>query len=439
MKTKRQNKKRLETRVLLVLVLVMAVTTSVYGQYAIFDLGTLGGSQSQANGINNAGQVVGVSLSPSGQFKAFLWTASGGMRDLGTLYGFHSAASGINESGQVVGLVTTGPEFYPFRTFLWSESVGMVDLGALPGGTGRSEARMINNLGQVVGRSSDTVPGQSVAGWYPYLWTAASGMQNLGSLGGHPNNSAHAINDLGQVVGVSRVTPREGHAFLWTASGGMQDLGTLGGNYSGAFDINNSGQVVGGSHTASGQSRAFLMTTSGPMQDLGTLGGNGSGAAGINSSGMIVGSSGTASGENHAFLWTATGGMQDLGTLGGNRSFASAINDLGQVVGWADAADGQLHACIWIPETPESLILDLINGLQYLDLGRSTETSLLVNLNNALDKLEDNNPNNDVAAVNNLQAFINQVKAQTGKKIPEFEAGVMIEAATNIIDKIQGS
>ena len=50
------------------------------------DLGSLGGS-SYANGINDAGQVVGYYVTSWGTYRAFLWTASGGMQDLGTLGG----------------------------------------------------------------------------------------------------------------------------------------------------------------------------------------------------------------------------------------------------------------------------------------------------------------------------------------------------------------
>jgi probable HAF family extracellular repeat protein len=69
--------------------------------YTIIDLGTLGGAQSQAMGINAAGQVVG-KADLVGARDAFLYDGAH-MRDLGSLgYGL-STARGVNDLGQVVG------------------------------------------------------------------------------------------------------------------------------------------------------------------------------------------------------------------------------------------------------------------------------------------------------------------------------------------------
>ncbi len=55
-------------------------------------------------------------------------------------------------------------------------------------------------------------------------------------------------------------------------------------------------------------------------------------------------------------------------------------------------------------------------------------------LNAAFGALEDENENNDIAAINTLGAFINVVEAQRGKKIPEAEADALIAAAMEIIN-----
>ncbi len=81
------------------------------------DLGTLGGHRSAPLDINEAGQVVGLSRTLSGEQHAFVWDSTHGMRDLGTLGGDFSSAFEINEAGQVVGgSRTSSGEYHAFIT-----------------------------------------------------------------------------------------------------------------------------------------------------------------------------------------------------------------------------------------------------------------------------------------------------------------------------------
>jgi probable HAF family extracellular repeat protein len=80
------------------------------------DLGTLGGSSSNATGINDIGQIVGRSETASGDVHAFRWE-NGAMLDLGTLGGSSSFATGINELGQIVGESEKAPG--EDRAFRW--------------------------------------------------------------------------------------------------------------------------------------------------------------------------------------------------------------------------------------------------------------------------------------------------------------------------------
>ena len=76
--------------------------------YTITDLGTLGGTDSQANAVSND-QVVGVADTTGEAARhAFSWTSPGPMVDLGTLGGTDSRATAVS-NGQVVGFAfTTG-------------------------------------------------------------------------------------------------------------------------------------------------------------------------------------------------------------------------------------------------------------------------------------------------------------------------------------------
>ena len=347
------------------------------------DLGNLGGTQSFATGINEAGQVIGYSsLVGSYENHAFSWTPAGGMVDLGTFGGVNSRPNAINDSGQVVGEADplTG---FPGRPFSWTATGGMVDispfgaadinnsgqivggeflrtaaggsvdLGTL-GGTNGTSANAINDSGQVVGSSWTS----GNAAQHAFSWTAAGGMVDLGTLGG-TSSVAVAVNDSGQVVGYSYTIGKPDlHAFAWTAAGGMVDLGTLGGTSSIAVAINDSGQVVGYSPlTGNGSMRAFSWTAKSGMVDLGNFGGTFTTATDVNNSGEVVGYSYTiGNAGQHAFSWTAKGGMVDLGAVGGTNStsYAYAVNDNGQVVGSTNSITGHdvvraSHAVLWQP------------------------------------------------------------------------------------------
>ena len=151
--------------------------------------------------LNDRGDIVGVS---GGQPKtAVLWPRKGGIVGLGTLPGFtHSEAVAISENGSIAGLAT-GVGAFPNRSraVLWQPGgLPIQDLGTLPGGA-ESRARDVNNRGVVVGRSS------SAKGSRAFIWTAATGMQDLNTLVAVPGlvmTDALSVNKRGDILVVGQ-------------------------------------------------------------------------------------------------------------------------------------------------------------------------------------------------------------------------------------------
>ncbi len=82
---------------------------------------------------------------------------------------------------------------------------------------------------------------------------------------------------------------------------------------------------------------------------------------------------------------------------------------------------------------PEVVVENLSNEVDTMDLPEATKNNLNASLDNATKVLKDSNPKNDVSAINALQAFINKIEAQRGKKIPKEVADELIAKAQEII------
>ncbi len=184
------------------------------------NLGTLNGLYSNAQAINNAGLVAGWSSFSNGlqpplwndPQHATLWNGTTAI-DLGTLGGSNSYANAINDSSQVVGYSNTTGNAATHAT-LWNGTT-MIDLGTL-GGTS-SQASDINNSGQVVGWSYSA--GNTVA--LATLWNGTTAIDLNSYLdattisAGWYLESALGINDSGWIVGRAgnRLTGQT-HGFL---------------------------------------------------------------------------------------------------------------------------------------------------------------------------------------------------------------------------------
>jgi probable HAF family extracellular repeat protein len=257
--------------------------------YAVTDLGTLGGSEGDARGINNHGQIVGLSRTQDGRNLGYLYE-HGEMTALYPPTGSNrwSPAVAVNERGQIVGQasITTPSGSNRNHAFMWHDGV-WTDL--IPDNI-YGAAHDINDAGDIIG--ARVLPGGGRL--KPFLLRNGT-FDNLVGMG-----SASGINNRGQIVGSAPSAAGPNHAHIWT-DGVMTDIGSLSDGYSSGTDISDSGYVVGSSQSATGQTHAFIWDR-GVMTDLGTLGGLYSHALGINNVGVIVGSASTET-ETHAVMW----------------------------------------------------------------------------------------------------------------------------------------
>ncbi|MBB4842499.1 putative HAF family extracellular repeat protein [Paucibacter oligotrophus] len=246
-------------------------------RYSLTPLGELGGGYVQAQGLNDAGQVVGIARLASGDYRAFSYTALSGISELPTLAGQESGALGIASNGLVTGYM--GLHAFVYEAGV-ARSFGPEGLSPLAINAQGSVLAMYGNAMRLYERSGNFV--------------------TLPTLGGSSNFSLGAINDQGVVVGQSRMLGDLYTRAFSYEHGVMRNLGTLGGSFSAATAINNAGLIVGTSTQADGSNRAFVYSD-GLMRGLATQAG-GTQATALSSKGVVGGWSNTG-----AVIWTNDG------------------------------------------------------------------------------------------------------------------------------------
>jgi probable HAF family extracellular repeat protein len=147
--------------------------------------------------------------------------------------------------------------------------------------------------------------------------------------------SAFDVSYDGKVV-VGRCRVGEGErAFRWTAAEGMQSLGTLG-DSSAAYGVSGDGKVIVGSYTIADLDHSFRWTASNGMTAFEGLAGEiSSSAAATNQDGsVVVGKAEMSNGKELPYRWTASS-KSSLGYSGDSRTVAESVSaDGATVVGW---------------------------------------------------------------------------------------------------------
>ncbi len=348
-----------------------------FTHYYVVPLGTLGGSASSANSVNDRGWVAGLSkLRGNAVVHATAWI-NGKKVNLGTLGGPNSAVGWPvkNTRGVLVGmsdLSQTDPfaeNFCGFGTtdlcagFRWKDSV-LTPLPTLGGDN--SFAAAANDAGAIVGFAENSTQGSScgapqVFDYDGVVWKPHGPPVVLTPLSGDAVSQAVAINNSGESAGASgpcgppnNLGYGTAHALLWNAYGQPTDLGSLGGTTANlATAVNDDGQVVGQS-ALSGNTTYHAFYYDGSMSDMGVLPGDAlSEALGLNRRGEAVGYSCDSSGNCRGFVWQ-DGMMSDLNQLvpssGLTVVYAGDVNDRGWIVGQAlDRKTGRAPAVLLIP------------------------------------------------------------------------------------------
>jgi probable HAF family extracellular repeat protein len=318
------------------LAMVLLSAGAGYAQYTVKDLGTLGGAESWAYDINDAGQVVGASLTSTRSMAPFIWASTTGMKSLSKMPNttvLTGCANAINKTGQVTGWAYN--RYGASRPFRWSASAGMTEITDGIIGWG------INNSGTVVGEAAVVN-----AHWMGFMSVAGKAIKYIGSLNAGSGNVVYDINTAGLMTGYTQERVGPCRPMVWGSDGFPKQLSVLQGYGGAAYGINTNGETVG---TSGGH--AVLWNKYYYIKDLGTLVAGGSSQANdINDSGKVVGACYTygSTARKYAFVWDATAGMKQLAIP---TTFISAeawaINTTGQIAGVAWDKLGNRHAIMW--------------------------------------------------------------------------------------------
>jgi len=257
---------------------------------------------------------------------------------LGELPGgvFSSRPFAVSADGSVVA--GWGWSSFGREAWVWTKGTGMVALGDLPGGSFESKAFGISDDGMVVvGTSISGTTSDGSASFEAFRWTAANGLEGLGSLGeicqplGYcfDSSSATAASADGGVIAGDTTTPSSagGKPMTWTPARGMKILSKFPAEGSGDVNaVSADGSVVVGVLFANLdgdpnlEDAGYLWDAVSGIQLFHDFYGEYGGVpSDVSSDGSTVTGyalsprAGIAGSE--AFRWTAAGGLEPLGFL----------------------------------------------------------------------------------------------------------------------------
>ena len=336
-----------ETGAVAAAVTAQATSTVAMGPYTvtITDLGVpTGGTYSSGYGINNLGQVAGMSSNSAGAIAPILWsngtwTAIPNYDPSGLLIPVK-----INDAGDMLLNESIGGTSINYA--IWRDVGGTFHrLPPFPGGDAlRVNVRSINSFGVMTGMVREPNLAPTMHG---VLWRNDLFLMDMGPMNGYSSISPQDINDAGQVVGTAYNTTTFANTAFVYADATYQNLGALSaGAASTAMAINATGTIVGTSNggfpvrwvNAAIQS---LPVPNGVIQPT---------PVDVNDGGDIIGwGTSTTVGALYASAFWRNGTAYLLPPWpGGTQTMVRAINNNAEIVGEGNlVAGGPMHALVW--------------------------------------------------------------------------------------------
>ncbi len=214
-------------------------------------------------------------------------------------------------------------------------------------------------------------------------------------------------------------------SYAWTVPGGAINPGNVA-SFSGTV-AGNYAVVVTDANSCTGSDNGDLTVNPNPTADAGAD------ATIFTGSSITIGGSPTGSNGTGAFTiaWTPTDGLSDASSA--NPTAGPAVTTTYTVTvtneNGCEATDDVTVAV----QSPEEATEEIIGLVDDLGLPQGMTNSLTAKLDSVIVSLQNGNT---AAALNQLNAFINQCNAQRGKKLTEAQADLLIAEAQRIINAI---
>lgn len=329
------------------------------------------------------------------------------------------AALGINDSGQIVG-VTTFPD-PPFLGHGFIRNANSLTLLDFPGAYATSLTG-INNAGQIAG--------QQCGGAAPLVCTGFLKNGNAFTPFGYPGaifTYANGINNLGQIAGAYRVqvvvgpnTVQDVDHALFVDGNTLTSFDVPGAFSTWFSDVNDDREIVGSYVELIDSWPGFRFRGFRKADDTLTLidypGAVFTSVTGINGLGHVVGNYQDQYGYTHGFIKSGNT-FTSFDVLGAD-TFPQKINNVGEVVG--------TH----FPRPVQSTVGGFMTGIGTLRLTHGVATSLVSKLKAVLDAYSSGNA---TTACSEAKAFLNFVGAQSGKKLTTGQATSLLAIGAQTI------